>query len=593
MAGLLNQAVSSMRGIGSAIVTAGPVATMRAFFSKRESLAAAAILAALAFVACYLRFLEFGLYEDDLNQTRFWTYTPGRMWEYVLDLFARGAGGRPVGLTFLRAGFWAGYSIGGIPILYLMGFAVFAANAFLTFKIVKAIAPASIALLAAMMFVFYPADALKFTIVRGLAVQPSLTFGLGAILCFIYGRNIIAYILSVLALAVYEFGFLPFLLAPFFILEGWRAKIWTVARHAVLAGAVLGGVILVRLQFATGHLDDLTPLSKAELINRFFVAWTTGPWTSLNAFITMPRAFFRDFEQWHLIIVLFVLVLSWASLRAFWTEPDQIAKPVEATPKKTWSERFDALFGEKNATLLILIGIAAWIVGYSMAVSESRFPPDKVFGRTTSVHTGATFGVALTFAGLVWLVSDGVRRLGLNPRNVVVPVVAAYLAVLGGFQGVVQSKVIQSWELQQTVWRQIMAQVEDWRDGTVVIVGYDRAPNTRYVYTQSWATQVIAENSFYFPKEWKQPPTIVFYPQLRYYSEVRNGELWLRYRPWFEKQPVDPEKLIYLSVSGKHNLKREQDKFEFREFSTKLSPPGPVVEIERKPLYDVLVGDGK
>lgn len=558
---------------------------------RREGVFVLGALALMTFFACYLRVFSFGLYEDDLNQTRFWAYPAAQMGDYIVKLFTSGAGGRPIGLTFLRGGFWAGNQLGGMPVLYFMGFLVFVSNALMTYKIARYVAPAAIAALAGFMFVLFPADALKFTVVRGLAVQPSLTFGLGAMLFYINRRYIAAYGFAALAVGVYEFGILPFLTAPFFIFESWREKLRRVLVHGALCAGVLGGIILARLQFAAaGHLDELTPLSKQALFERFFTAWTSGPWTSLKGFWGKPQAFFRDFENWQLIVVIAVAAIAIFVLRSLWTD-DAESQTLNSAENKSLSERLDDFFSKPNPYWLLIAGVIAWVVAYSMALSESRYPPTKDFGRTTSVHTAATFGASIAFAAFVWISATWTKALGANPKKFLIPIVAAYLSTLGGFHAVVQQACVDSWALQEKWWRQINAQVDDWRDGTVVIVDYRRAPNTRYVYSMSWATQVIAENMFYFPKNWKHPPTTVFANQLTPYAEVIDGKLMMKRRPWFEKTEVRPDQIIFFKVGENDTLTRSQGIFQFKDFRIKVSPPGPAAEFETKPLYDFIIGD--
>lgn len=548
----------------------------------------------LTFVCCYLRFTLFGLYEDDINQARFWAYTPGEMLDYVISLFSSGGGGRPLGLAFLRGGFMAGFNIGGLDGLYMAGMLVFVTNAFLTYKVTERIAPPAIALAAGIMFVLFPADALKITIVRGFAVQPTLTFALAGILCYVHRRYILAYLCSVLALITYEFGFLPFLLAPFFVLEDFRSKVIRVASHAVVSGVVLATVVWVRVNTkAKGHLSEITDLTWADRFDRVFTALWVGPWTSLKAYWIMPGVFFDEFEPWHLIIVVFVAVSCYLGLRIMWRLPDRSAAADTQAPAEARLPRrsiVDQLFCEKNVVLLFLVGVAAWIVAYAMAVSDHRFPPTTQFGRTTSVHTAATIGASWTFAAIVWAFALLTKKFRANLDYVVWPIVAGYLALLSGFQGVVQSQVILSWRNQKIIWTQIVNQVDDWRDGTTVIVGYKYPPNRRYVFTMSWATTVTAANIFHFPENWKSPPTTLFVPQLNAsYGEVREGDLYVRRRPWARHTKVDPNKIIYFKVSGRHRLTRSYDEFSYKQFKTKLSPKGETTDFEKKPLYDVLI----
>lgn len=563
-----------------------------------------AFLWVLTFIACYLRFRLFGLYEDDLNQARFWAYSPGEMLDYLIALFKSGGGGRPVGLTMLRGGFMAGFNLGGLDALYMIGMAVFVTNAFLTYKVTETIAPPMIALAAGMMFVLFPADALKITIVRGLAVQPALTFGLAGILFYVHRRYIAAYACAALALGTYEFGLLPFLLAPFFVLESFREKVVRVATHIAVTGGVLGTIVFLRLTSrATGHLSELTGLTWAERLERLFTALYIGPWTSLKAFWIMPKTFFKDFETWHLVVVLGVAALSYLGLRVMAKAPDLAAsgpapQDASAAPRAHFLDR---LFSRKNVTLLLLVGVAAWIIAYAMAVSDSRYPPVKQFGRTTSVHTAATIGAAMTFAAIVWALSDLVKRFRIEPKFTVWPLVAVYLAMLGGFQAVVQSKVIESWVVQKLIWTQIAEQVDDWQDGTVVILGYERPPNTKYVYTMSWASTVTARNILEFPADWEDDPTTLFVPQIKgSYGDVRGKDLYVKRRPWEQLTKVDPEKIIYFKVSRGNVLTRSFGKFRYNGYTVDLAPKGPAQKFKKRPLYDVLVlppgsldGEGK
>lgn len=547
----------------------------------------------MTFVTCYLRFTQFGLYEDDLNQARFWAYTPGEMLDYLIYIFESGGGGRPIGLTFLRGGFMGGYNLGGLDALYMIGIFVFVSNAFLTYKITESIAPPVIALAAGLMFVLFPADALKFTVVRSFAVQPALTFGLGGILFYIHRRYIAAYLCAVLALATYEFGLLPFLLAPFFILEDFRSKVIRVAKHALVTGSILGTILFLRLTSqATGRLDDVVDLTWADRLDRLFTALYVGPWTSLQAFWIKPKAFFADFEAWHLIVFIFVALSSYLGLRFMSKAPDlTVNRAVSLRGVEAARGHFlDRLFSEKNVTLLLLIGGAAWIVAYAMAITDSRFPPTKQFGRTTSVHTAATVGASMTFAAVVWALALLSKRFRFEPNFTAWPLVAAYLAILGGFQAVIQSKVIESWATQRLIWTQIDAQIDDWQDGTVVIVGYDRAPHTKYVYTMSWGTTVTASNMFEFPSRWEEPPTTLFTPQLKTsYGLIKDGDFYVKRLPWKEHTIVDPTKIIYFEVQPGNVLKRSFGEFRYLNYKTKLAPKGPAQKLKKKPLYDVLI----
>lgn len=561
-----------------------------------ENFIAAAALSLTAIFALYFRMPEFGLYEDDLNQTRFWGRSFAEMSEYVAELFASGAGGRPIGLTLLRGGFWAGDRLGGVPTLYAVGFLVIVTNAFLTFKIARMIAPASIAILAGLMFIVFPADTLKFSIVRGLAVQPSLTLGLGAILLYRDRRFILAYALAALSVGVYEFGILPFFVAPFLILEPWRSKLRRVVAHISALAGVMAAIILLRMKFAPGHLTELSPLSADELVEKFVVALTIGPWTSFKGFFSKPQTFLQELEPWHLVVVAGVMAVSIWGLRRLWRE-DWLAAHFTEPGRLPFETRVENFFGRPSPWLLIFVGVAAWVISYSMAISESRFPPDVAFGRTTSVHTAATFGASLTFAGLIWLAFRSMARAGMNPKRVAAPIVAFYLAILGGFHAVVQSNCIESWVLQKKLWRQIVEQTPDWQDGTVIIIDYPSAPNNRYVYTMSWATAVVAQNMFEFPRYWKDAPTVVFTTQLTTTAEVINGQLWLLRRSTWPRDGrvynarVDPKKVIVFRVYSGDMLKREQSLYQFRNWKVRPGPRGRPAAFATKPLYDLLVGD--
>src|SRR5439155_5377068 len=80
-------------------------------------------------------------------------------------------------------------------------------------------------------------------------------------------------------------------------------------------------------------------------------------------------------------------------------------------------------------------GLAMLVLGYLLAFTH--FPPTAVVGRGTSVHLGATLGMAVLAAAVAWLL------LSLRLR-IATALIAAYLALAVGYYVTIERDFMRS-----------------------------------------------------------------------------------------------------------------------------------------------------
>src|SRR4029450_11211416 len=103
-----------------------------------------------------------------------------------------------------------------------------------------------------------------------------------------------------------------------------------------------------------------------------------------------------------------------------------------------------------------------------------------VVGRGTSVHLGATLGMAVLAAAVT-------RRLMRFPPRLAAALVGVYMALAVGYYVTIERDFMRSWQIQRGFWQQVAACCSDLQDGTVLI--YETLPTvpTTFIFTNSWA----------------------------------------------------------------------------------------------------------
>jgi hypothetical protein len=124
----------------------------------------------------------------------------------LLDLFLMKQGqGRPLhdGLVYLLS--FIGFRLGGLHVLYWIGYAILTVNAFLFYTLLKRLSDQQVfAVTGALAFCLFPAHTVQTWLTIAFAVQPALMLLLIAIHCYLSDRKKLSYLLIFGSLLCYE-----------------------------------------------------------------------------------------------------------------------------------------------------------------------------------------------------------------------------------------------------------------------------------------------------------------------------------------------------------------------------------------------------
>src|SRR5205085_4459379 len=210
--------------------------------------------ATLVWLAQFHHFRDFGLYEDD-----YWfiSQAMGKDASYLLTrfetAFTKLPQGRPLGFFLPDLLSFIGDKLGGLPAIYLLGFAVVTLNTFLCYRLLRARVPVAAAAIGAAVFCLFPADTTKILLTHDFQLQPSLTFALLSALAYAADRRWLAYVVGAGALLSYESGFLALFALPLFLRPWNRETPRELAKHVLILCAVVAAAVALRFLAGEGR----------------------------------------------------------------------------------------------------------------------------------------------------------------------------------------------------------------------------------------------------------------------------------------------------------------------------------------------------
>src|SRR5258708_37503220 len=140
---------------------------------RYEAAVALALSAALVWLAQFHHFRDFGLYEDDYF---FVSEAMGKDPAYLASRFSTAFSklpqGRPFGFFLPDLFSFVGDKLGGLPAIYLLGFAIVTLNTFLCYRLLRTRVPVAPAAVGAAVFCRCPADTAKLLLTDHFPPQP-------------------------------------------------------------------------------------------------------------------------------------------------------------------------------------------------------------------------------------------------------------------------------------------------------------------------------------------------------------------------------------------------------------------------------------
>jgi len=157
------------------------------------------LLAALIWVAHFWHSASFGLYEDDYNMvSRGMAMSGQELWKTIRAVFLRFEGGKPFHASLVYILSFLGSKLGGLTVLYWIGYLLVTLNAFMFYMLLKRITTDSVSFLGAIAYALFSADTNQAFLTHALGFQPSLAFLLLAIHCYLSERRFLSYLLATL-----------------------------------------------------------------------------------------------------------------------------------------------------------------------------------------------------------------------------------------------------------------------------------------------------------------------------------------------------------------------------------------------------------
>ncbi len=527
--------------------------------SRHEGALALLGSALLAWTAQFHHLADFGFYEDDYF---FISNAMGQDPSYLLQrlrVFVTLPQGRPFGFFLPDLLSFVGDKLGGLIAIYLLGFVIVTLNTFLCYRLLRVRVPAAAALFGAAMFCLFPADTTKILLTHDFQLQPALTFALLAAVAYAYDRKILAYIVAAGALLAYESGFLALFALPLLLRRWDRSLVRELARHVLLLSSIV--VLAVLARFVVGEVRATQSVgSVADILPRLVGSLVLGPARSLAATVYQPLRMVAVWDLEALALALFALIVCGALC---WRVRYTVVR---------WREVLEV--GAAGLVMLVL--------GYALAFTH--FPPNAIVGRGTSVHLGATLGMAVLAAAVAW------GLLSVRPR-VGAAILGVYLALAVGYYVTIERDFVRSWQLQRAFWQQVAACCSDLQDGTVLLFELDPNIPTTFIFTNSWADALVLRETFRFPESWQNPPRLFSLTewQSRIVSDGQQLQWWVPGASWDEHWEELPQDNVIVLRQGPAGLQRLTGSVEVAGQTLRLKPAQPAVAWPAAQLYPYLL----
>jgi len=430
----------------------------------------------ISLIGKFLFASEFGFYEDDYLQILPFY---GTRWDQVLGLIwsdlRTWPHGEPIGFAIADLHAYIVTRFDSLAVAYLLGLFLVALNGCLFYRLARRLGSDFAALIAACVFVLYPADTSEQIIMNQPWQLLNLTIVLLAFL-FYRKRMILSFGLGLCSLLIYEHFFFPFVAAPFLIEKGDKFSLRRCLLHGAFIVSGVSCMILVRSLIgehrAQGVLTD-----PGEVLWKIPSAVGIG---LTNSAVTMATrildAFLHgDFFTWSIIFtVCLSLVLG---LR--------MANPIREGAINGYRTRKDLLITAGGA----LVAAAA---GYVLAFRPDDYPPVINLGRLAGFNAPASIGVCLLVACAV--------SFALQAGGIVNRVVTwVSILVVGGLTavGVYIQRVdyVASWAHQKDILRQLLATSGTWKPDTTCLIDVEHSdlkPISTPGFSSSWLSFDLA-----------------------------------------------------------------------------------------------------
>lgn len=410
-----------------------------------------AFIAIVAWVANYLHFASFGVYEDDWFFVAFpffvgpKTWIVGSLWEMFARLKAQG---RPLQMISLYTSSAVGALTNSIAVEYLIAYLLFTGSALLAYAVFRRRFCCLAAILAALLFVLTPLYTLHQFLNQQFTNDPGFILVFSAMLLYVSGRRRWAYVLATLSIFCYESIFFLFLGAPLLkrgrVFRGRRRE-WFV--HLGTGAALAGCYLLTRMALGEERVGTLP--HGLSLLWPVLYSWIFSTFASFLTYVhAAVRAREATLEAW-LYAIPFFLVVAVGLFHA---------------------GRRRALIGRSRRTVKVpavvtsaAVGFVFLLLGYLTSyfffTASHQLYISDISGRDTRVSCAASFGSSILFAVFLsaWLRMTRTRAA----RLLACAGISGFLTILFLYSFVLQNDYVEDWADQREQARQMLALTPD------------------------------------------------------------------------------------------------------------------------------------
>jgi hypothetical protein len=277
----------------------------------------------------------------------------------LVDTWAAAPGGRPLGRTTMLVLTSISANI-SLSLSYALAVVLLCIQAYLIQHVLRFVFQRPAAIVGAILFLLFPADASKTYLVHAFWTQMSSLLFWSCALLFLRGRVRTAGLLAPLGLLIYETHFLLLFLIPLsgFLVWGRREALASAWRFVLFAVLSTIPVLAYRMTFAAGRLSATSEFSISGLIERATAAARIGFVTSLEAYWIRLETLVQNAMAIDIMIGLIAM-----GIFAFWLyRSNRHPEPYVSRPSSG------------SLLALFLIGLLAIFVAYLPYIGD-RFPP--------------------------------------------------------------------------------------------------------------------------------------------------------------------------------------------------------------------------
>jgi hypothetical protein len=415
------------------------------------------LIAIVAWVANYLHFTSFGLYEDDWFFVGFPFLVSARDWLIgsLSDQFkAPNYQGRPLQMIFGYLFAEAGALTKSLALDYLIAYALFLGSAILVYEVLRRRFPLLLSTLAALIFVLTPLDTLHQFLNGQFSFGPAFILLFCAFLLYRQRRFVWSYILAVLSLLCYESIFFLFLGAPLLENAGafrGRGREWL--RHLGILGALVAGYFVSRRLVGETRVSGL-PGGGALVVSVVYAAAFHTVASFATYLYAALRAHEAQVEGWFYAAV-FAAAIAGLFRRDGRHKDTAESESSEPVWQRLWPVAVGAIF--------LILG---YVVSYFFF--KETEPHLHFTDRDSRISVAASFGSSLIFAALLYAwIAIAKSRVA---RAVAYTGAGAFLLMLFLYSFVLQQDYVADWREQGLEAAQVMTLTPDVQRDSIIVL---------------------------------------------------------------------------------------------------------------------------